>query len=129
MLQSIGSQRVEHNVMTEQGHLFPRLSSLFLTLFFSVCCCDWVSSSALLLSAVTLFFPASSGLLLNLHTIFSISVIVFFSSVTSIWCFLLFSASVLRFSLCPSIFLLSLVNIFITILLYFYQVNHLSLFH
>ena len=60
----------------------------------------------------------SSGLLLSPSIIFCRSVIVFFSSVTSIFIyFLLFSKSLLMFSLHSSILLPSLVSIFMTITL------------
>ena len=56
------------------------------------------------------------------HWLFFHSVIVFFSSVTSVWNFLIFS--IFKFSLCLSILLLSLVGIFMIIYWTFYQVNY-----
>lgn len=58
---------------------------------------------------------ALSNLFLNLYSIFFSSVIVCFSVISSVWYFLLYSLSLLKFSLCSSILFPSLLNNFMTI--------------
>lgn len=68
--------------------------SLRLTLFHFLSCSDWVSSTALLQVDWFFFFffhPASSSLLLNPSRVFFSLLILFWSSVISVWYSLAFS--------------------------------------
>lgn len=86
------------------------LRYLHLKNFFFISLLVWVSS-IVLSSSLLIYFSASSNLLLNSFRVF------FSSAITYIWSFLEFSISLLKFSLCLSILLLSSVSIFITITL------------
>lgn len=72
---------------------------------------------------------ASSNLLLNPTSVFFSAVMIFFNSVISLWCFLIFSVSLLKFSQHSTILLPTSVDIFMTITLDLYQVNYLPPFH
>ena len=78
--------------------------------FVSFCCSDWVIY--IIIFSISLTCSISSGLLLILSVVFLISVIVSFKSV---WFFLIFSNSLLKFLLSLSILLLSSVSIFMII--------------
>lgn len=60
---------------------------------------------------------------------FSVQLLHSLGSVTSVWYFLRFSVSLLKFSSCSSILLPSLVIIFMIIILNSLSSNYLSLFH
>ena len=96
------------------SHRSLKLSSL-LKILFSFCCSVWVSPTAL--SSNSHPFFCSSGLLLNRASMFYRSVVMFFSSVTSVWYFLIVSVSLLKFSLYLSIHIPSSVSIFVAITL------------
>lgn len=86
------------------------------TLFFCVSLVGWILLSCL---QVLIFFSTSSSPLLNpLKELLSF-IIVFFSSVLSVWYFLTFSISLLKFSFCSCNVLLTSVIFVMTLILNF----------
>lgn len=120
---SFGSCVVQLLVGLMLSHEFLNLHSFSL---FPCCCSHWTS---LLPCLRVHWLFLLCNLLLNPSIVFFSAVRVFFNSVTSVWCLLMFSVSLFNchfvhaFFFCPQwAFLWSL---FWTM----YQVNHLSLFH
>lgn len=108
--------------------LSNKLCPLFKVLF-CFCCSDSGEFHCPVFAFAFLFF-ASCSVWLNPSSTYVKSVTVFFSSVTSICYFLLFSFFFwLKFSLCLPILLPSEVSILLPLLRILYQVNYLPLSH
>ena len=105
-------------------HKFLKLSSLFFILF---CFSDWMNFIAL--SSHSLILSSESSGLLLISLLNFCSVIVFFSSVISVWYFLVFSASMWNSHFVHEFFFWPWWTSLWALFWFLYQASHLSLFH
>lgn len=111
---SFGTYIIQLLVCLMLSHKSLQLSSLFFFSYF-LFYYDWVGFTSLSLGSLTLS-PASSSLLFNPSIVF-FSSINLFNFMCSICYFIIFSVSLLEFSICVFLVLLSSVSIFMTMIL------------